>query len=77
MGIYIGIGNYIGSSKIIGVNRDPHDLYTNLLTERGANILTEDKFLILRETPNIISENGLFLITEQGIYIFQEGDINA
>lgn len=75
MGIYIGIGNYIGSSKVIGVNRDPHDLYANLLTERNSNILTEEGFLILKEMQNLLSEDELFLITEDNKYIFREDSI--
>lgn len=73
MGICIGIGNYIGNKKLISINKDPHNNFSNILTEIGSNILTENEFLILREIDyNIITENEESIITENGFYILRD-----
>lgn len=50
MGIFIGIGNYVGNNKIV-LNKDIEDLFSNIITEYNTAILTEDRNLILREDP--------------------------
>lgn len=73
MGIFIGIGNYIGSKKLISINKDPNNGFSNILTELGSNILTESGTLILREIDyNIITENEESIITESGFYILRD-----
>lgn len=73
MGICIGIGNYIGNKKLISINKDPHNSFSNILTEKGSNILTENGFLILREVEyNIITENEESIITEDNKYILRD-----
>ena len=49
MGIFIGIGNYIGRKNTFLTNKDPSNIYYNLITEEGGNILTEMYNLILRD----------------------------
>lgn len=73
MGIFIGIGNYIGNKKIKqNINKDPSNIYYNILTELGTNILTENEYLILRDLNNISSESSLILITEDNKVIILE-----
>lgn len=73
MGLFIGIGNCIGSNKATqGINKDPFNIYYNILTEKGTNILTEDLHLILRDLNNISSESSLILITEDNKVIMLE-----
>lgn len=73
MGICIGIGSYIGGSKIKqNTQKDPSNVYYNLLTETGGNILTENFNLILRDLNNISSESSLILITEDNKVIILE-----
>lgn len=72
MGLFIGIGNYLGNKKIIG-KKDPENLLYNLITERGDSILTEQGDLILREMEyNILSEDDKYIITELGNLIVKE-----
>lgn len=73
MGIFIGIGNYIGNKKIKqNINKDPSNIYYNILTELGTNVLTENGYLILRDLNNISSESSLILITEDNKVIILE-----
>lgn len=73
MGIYIGIGNYIGNKRVKwGIHKDPTNIFYNILTEEGTNILTEDLNLILRDLNNISSESSLILITEDNKVIMLE-----
>lgn len=72
MGIFIGIGNYIGRSSKIGVNKDPNNDYYNIITESGVNILTETSNLILRDIiNNLATEDSLILITEDNKIILE------
>lgn len=73
MGIFIGIGNYIGNKRVKeGINKDPSNLQYNILTEIGTNILTEQFNLILRDLNNVSSESSLILITEDNKVIIVE-----
>ena len=76
MGICIGIGNYIGNKKLVSINKDPQNSFSNLL---GSNILTESGVLILREIDyNIITENEESIKTEDGKYILRDlGNISS
>lgn len=74
MGLFVGIGNYIGNRRIIG-KKDPQNLLYNLITEQGTSILTEYGDLILREIEyNIVSEDNEYLVTELGQFIIKEND---
>ena len=73
MGICIGIGNYIGKSTKVGINKDPNNEYYNIITEQETNILTENYRLILRDIiNNLASESSLILITEDNKIILLE-----
>lgn len=75
MGLFVGIGNYIGNRRIIG-KKDPQNLLYNLITEQGTSILTEYGDLILREIEyNIVSEDNEYLVTELGQFIIKENDL--
>lgn len=72
MGICIGIGNYIGKKSAFLTNKDPSNIYYNLITERGSNILTEGYDLILRDLNNIASEDSLIIISEDNKVIIKD-----
>lgn len=72
MGIFIGIGNYIGRKNTFLTNKDPSNIYYNLITEEGGNILTEMYNLILRDLNNIASEDSLIIISEDGRVIIRD-----
>lgn len=72
MGIFIGIGNYIGRKNTFLTNKDPSNIYYNLITEKGGNILTEMYNLILRDLNNIASEDSLIIISEDGRVIIRD-----
>lgn len=72
MGICIGIGNYIGNKKSFLTNKDPSNIYYNLITEQGVNILTELNNLILRDLNNLASETSLILISEDNRVIIKD-----
>lgn len=72
MGIFIGIGNYIGRKNAFLTNKDPSNIYYNLITEEGSNILTEMYNLILRDLNNIASEDSLIIISEDGRVIVRD-----
>lgn len=74
MGICIGIGNYIGKKSAFLTNKDPSNIYYNLITERGSNILTEGYDLILRDLNNIASEDSLIIISEDNKVIIKDED---
>lgn len=78
MGIFIGIGNYIGRHSLIRPSRDPDNEYSNIITEKYTAILTEDGFLILREVEyNLSTEDDMAIITEDDRYILQEDKITC
>lgn len=72
MGIFIGIGNYIGRKNTFLINKDPSNIYYNLITEEGSNILTEMYNLILRDLNNIASEDSLIIISEDDRVIIRD-----
>lgn len=72
MGIYIGIGNFIGSSKRTSGSKGSHEDFYNIISERGEVLITENNGYILRDLGNIITEDSLVILTEDDKIILFE-----